>query len=791
MSLLRSLFRFLGGLYCAITLIALAALFVIAGTLLESATQSHLYAESWTYRNPLFIALLCGFFLNILLSALRRWPFQRRHIPFLITHLGLLMLLSGVFVKNLFGIQGNMLLIEGSGSNTLVLPHTFSLHLEERKQGSSASRHLAQLKLSDLEKQKPQSLQIQDFQDLKLQLFAYAAHTEIKHETWIKSSKGGQKYVDLGMRQRQEIPLQDRSNYQEGQELQGVEHQFLEDGGATWQIFAVVSTNPSSMAREIFVQGTEITLIDSQTGQLIFQGDLKKALQEPIVWEGGQALLELHWDSLESPQIIARVQLKGELQEKIVIPLSGDNALWAENVTTPYFGKTPSIALDLKRAPSLVLIDEGDSKNLWTFDPYGRVFWQQLGGKEESLYTYDGGFGGYAVQMKIPASASISSPKNEQEKAIALFEEQLRQSLADSSRLVPPISLFCNACYQTSLDPALMFVDFLRFWEKGHGWLYSEQIPLNDSLAAIFRVIDWSKVPKADCNGCKWTLQLFQGIEPSLKRGEDVWTFLEQQRWPLLPHLAEAMKEGSGDKTERLLTLLTQQIFAVADQLPEPPEVDNDLMTQARLLSAYLRAYQIHGTTMFPKGGEIPREGFLLECPLKPYYEIAEPQIKWEENQPLITLKAQQGRFVDWITLVYDRSGSGLKWPFLGGSYLARFQPETTKIPYRVRLRNARQINYANSGQPFSYESDLLITDLESGEVAEASLEMNHVYETWDGYRFYLANVTPSSETAAKRVHLVVNHDPAKYWLTYPGALLVALGIALLFWGSATPPRKK
>ena len=57
---------------------------------------------------------------------------------------------------------------------------------------------------------------------------------------------------------------------------------------------------------------------------------------------------------------------------------------------------------------------------------------------------------------------------------------------------------------------------------------------------------------------------------------------------------------------------------------------------------------------------------------------------------------------------------------------------------------------------------------------------MNNVYETKDGYRFYLANMTPES----KQAQLIVNHDPVKYILTYPGGVILALGIILLFWRS-------
>ena len=111
---LKQIFHMLGGIHLAISLIAIAALTVIAGTILESKTGSHLLAAYWTYSHPFFQILLSLFFVNILFSALRRWPFKKKHIPFLITHLGLLMIISGTILKNRFGLQGQMSVWEGT-----------------------------------------------------------------------------------------------------------------------------------------------------------------------------------------------------------------------------------------------------------------------------------------------------------------------------------------------------------------------------------------------------------------------------------------------------------------------------------------------------------------------------------------------------------------------------------------------------------------------------------------------------------------------------------------------------
>src|SRR5262245_7609377 len=112
----------------------MVALFVIAGTFLESKTESHRFAARFTYSNPLFSVLLWLFFVNILFSALRRWPFKVHHIPFLITHFGLLMILAGMLVKKSYGVQGSLGIIEGSGSQEILLQDTSVLHIEKRNQ---------------------------------------------------------------------------------------------------------------------------------------------------------------------------------------------------------------------------------------------------------------------------------------------------------------------------------------------------------------------------------------------------------------------------------------------------------------------------------------------------------------------------------------------------------------------------------------------------------------------------------------------------------------------------------
>ena len=90
-------------------------------------------AASWVYSHPLFAVLLSGYFVNILFSALSRFPYKRLHIPFLITHLGLLMILTGQFLKLEFGQQLQVFLPLGQKVNFGSSQKGCSLLLRERE----------------------------------------------------------------------------------------------------------------------------------------------------------------------------------------------------------------------------------------------------------------------------------------------------------------------------------------------------------------------------------------------------------------------------------------------------------------------------------------------------------------------------------------------------------------------------------------------------------------------------------------------------------------------------------
>ncbi|MCE5315857.1 MAG: hypothetical protein LLG04_00660 [Parachlamydia sp.] len=566
------LYHFLGSLPLALFLIAATTLFVITGTFLESSSGSHRFAAHFTYSSPLFGILLGGFFINILISALRRWPFKKRHIPFLITHAGLLMVIGGAMIKHVYGIQGTMRISEGSGSEEVLLADTQAILVESK-----------------------------DHQSL------YP----------IKQTLTGR----WRLSQPKDAPL-----------------------------------------------------------QLALTSYIPHATEHREIWKADGT---------------------GRLQRERLEPDAG-----------------------------------------------------------QTLVVYDRGFGGYAVQ--VPETLS---PEELDRQKLAHLNAQLHQ--ARHEKLLPPLALLQRACQKTGADFPDTFATFLDAWNNSPSWLLSDVPP---SIQTTLSHLNWNEVPPGELQGCLWLSALDRALQPRLQQGCNLLDLLKEHDWPFLTQLQEAKT----NEEEQLLVLLTKQIFAVADDLPALPP---DTSTPARLYSAYLRAYALHLK-------DIPFEPILknVERPLTVSFEATSPLKKLEENRPVALLQARcKGKSCS-FSLGFEPSGAGLKWPLFEGAFRTRFQPEAHRLPHHIRLRQARQITYAGASQPYSYECDLIIRSLDSGQAIEKTLSMNNVHETADGYRFYLSHIAPPQEGALKQIQLVVNSDPAKYWLTYPGGIILALGIALLFF---------
>lgn len=113
--------RFLGSLQIAVPLLLAIALVLAWGTIYETrfgtaAVQRFVYRAWW------FQGLLAFLALNLSVAALERYPWKRRHAPFVLAHVGIILILIGGILGGLFGIEGQLIIPEGQAERTLQLP---------------------------------------------------------------------------------------------------------------------------------------------------------------------------------------------------------------------------------------------------------------------------------------------------------------------------------------------------------------------------------------------------------------------------------------------------------------------------------------------------------------------------------------------------------------------------------------------------------------------------------------------------------------------------------------------
>lgn len=640
MNYLKKLLKFLGSLYFALFLISTSAILVIIGTLVESKTSSHLYASQWIYSHWLFTLLLSCYFINILFSALSRWPFKLKHIPFLTTHLGLLMLLSGTIIKNHFGLQGHLIALEGSGSHRVYMPHSYGLLVESQK-GDKKIFSLANL-----------APQINEGLGLKWKIRHFTPHSSVRHEAWVHGQNG-------------------------------------------------------------WILGLPPFAVEEWKSE------------EPIPYHE-VPFLNTAWD---------------------VAFIKTDSSLGAQ-----FSEKNPRL---------IVRDDKEGVKQLYLFDQYGRKYLKSYSSsKLESIFVYNQGFGGYSLHYPVPL-AFMKNGKQVEEAVDWHLENELRALFEES--LPDYLDLFKRTALDLHINAEKLFLKLLKFEDN--------------NLMPLFDAMNWNQLPQEVKKAAFWLALLYDHIDHVEEGG--LRNYLVKNGWPFIPQEYEE---------SQLSNVVSAQLLAVLPSLPNAPE-PSTAKGKLRLFKSLLKRDEL---TYERLKAELQRslseeelfkplhEQIVIESPLQMKVKTEKPEVKLEENRPAILLEVSHREGKEKIPLAYDAHSSGLKWPVLNGSYLLRFQPYYVEIPYHLRLRQAREISYPNSEQPYSYEADILISGSGKNPM-EITLSMNRVFETWDGYRFYLAGMS-NTESGIKRVQIVVNRDPVKYWLTYPGAILVGMGAFMLFW---------
>src|SRR5438477_2272513 len=117
--------QFFASLKLAVFLLALLIVAAITGTIYESSFDAKV-ARAYVYGAPWFNLWLTFLAANLAVSALSRWPWRKHHVAFLVTHLGIITLLTGSLIGRIWGTEGSVTLFKGE-------PPTNRLLMDQRQ----------------------------------------------------------------------------------------------------------------------------------------------------------------------------------------------------------------------------------------------------------------------------------------------------------------------------------------------------------------------------------------------------------------------------------------------------------------------------------------------------------------------------------------------------------------------------------------------------------------------------------------------------------------------------------
>src|SRR5436305_5343914 len=123
-------FKFFASLKLAVVLLAVLIVASIAGTIYESSFDAKV-ARTYVYGAPWFNLWLILLGANLAVSALSRWPWRKHHVAFLITHLGIITLLTGSLIGRIWGIEGTITLFKGEPPTNRLLVDEHQLRVRD------------------------------------------------------------------------------------------------------------------------------------------------------------------------------------------------------------------------------------------------------------------------------------------------------------------------------------------------------------------------------------------------------------------------------------------------------------------------------------------------------------------------------------------------------------------------------------------------------------------------------------------------------------------------------------
>ncbi|MFS4457922.1 cytochrome c biogenesis protein ResB [Bdellovibrio sp. HCB2-146] len=120
----RQVLRFFASLRLAVVIIAALAVLISIGTFVESRFDAWT-AKNLIYNSPWMYATLGLLVASLLAVIADRWPWKPRHAPFILAHVGIIIIIYGSLLTQLYGVDGTLRLPRsGEAVRDIVLQET-------------------------------------------------------------------------------------------------------------------------------------------------------------------------------------------------------------------------------------------------------------------------------------------------------------------------------------------------------------------------------------------------------------------------------------------------------------------------------------------------------------------------------------------------------------------------------------------------------------------------------------------------------------------------------------------
>lgn len=182
----RAVFGFFASLQLAIGTIAALMIILAVGTIIESRFNADA-ARILVYDTPWLTLILVVLVLNLACSAADRLPWKKKHIGFVLTHLGIIIILAGSLATQKAAVDGQMSMTEGSSGKWVTLKepmiYVYSQAFKEERMTPFTERALRW-------KGKEKIARFQS-EDKKAEIFLTQFYPNVKsEEVWVKAEKG-------------------------------------------------------------------------------------------------------------------------------------------------------------------------------------------------------------------------------------------------------------------------------------------------------------------------------------------------------------------------------------------------------------------------------------------------------------------------------------------------------------------------------------------------------------------------------------------------------------------------